>query len=69
MAKLTVPIVVDWDSIKDRIKNGDLVEVVRCKDCKHKYVPDDMEDKWCYWVDTDEDDFCSYGERREKGIH
>ena len=40
-------------------------EIVRCKDCKYKYVPDDIEDKWCYWVDTDEDDFCSYGERRK----
>ena len=40
-------------------------EIVRCRDCKYKYVPDDIEDKWCYWVDTDEDDFCSYGERKE----
>ena len=40
-------------------------EIVRCKDCKYKYVPDDIEDKWCYWVDTDEDDFCSSGERSD----
>ena len=44
----------------------DAVEVVRCKDCKHR------EDGLCTlesvydypWYYTKDDDFCSYGERR-----
>lgn len=36
MAKLTVPIVIDWESIKDYMDTHDFVEVVRCKDCKHR---------------------------------
>ena len=58
----------------------DVVEVVRCKDCKHWHE----ETGWCYhhshfitpdgeachpwesanWKMLDENDFCSYGERR-----
>jgi hypothetical protein len=45
-------------------ETGDVVEVVRCRDCKHKNPN-------CYrclrdnlW--HDEDDFCSRGERREQ---
>ena len=55
--------------------NADLVEVVRCKDCKHckKHPTSDRvkmctnEQQWvteCYPLVHD-DDFCSYGERRE----
>ena len=49
---------------------ADVVEVVRCKDCKfYKY-----DDCWnIQWTDREgnmayvkEDDFCSYGERKEK---
>lgn len=39
-------------------------EIIRCKDCKHLF-----EDNGCplrtWWTHT-EDDFCSYGERREE---
>lgn len=57
-------------SIYDTIKNlpaADVVEVVRCKVCKH----------WIYWADekrcicdlhcthTIRDDFCSFGVRKE----
>ena len=45
---------------------ADVVEVVRCKDCKHsELTPDELS----YWCDKHEhcllkdDDFCSYGER------
>lgn len=36
------------------------VEVVRCKDCKHRPV-------WRSCQGKREDDFCSYGERKENG--
>ena len=53
-------------------KQGDVVTVVRCKDCKdykqNEHCPDDeMVCKcWADWLYTDPDDFCSYGERKEK---
>ena len=38
----------------------DAVEVVRCKDCKHRY-----EDSWCEYVDDDDNFYCARGERKE----
>ena len=50
--------------------SADVVEVVRCKDCIHR----DPEDKKCDCsfqakggiFPMDDDDFCSYGERRKE---
>lgn len=54
-------------------RSDDVVEVVRCKDCKYctltkegEYNPEDIV---CGYFMTDgmqANDFCSYGERREK---
>ena len=53
-------------SVDDSEVEEDVVEVVRCKDCKHwtmgycnRFAYYDYEPL------TSEDDFCSYGERRE----
>lgn len=55
----------------------DDVEVVRCKDCKYYYQdkingaicrhPELDYDIECYdhWINTNPDDFCSYGERKD----
>lgn len=66
MARIEVPIVVDMDGIKAYLEQNDVVEVVRCRDCKHW----NEEDHWCnirdsYGWDYKPDDFCSYGERKE----
>ncbi len=56
------------------IPTANVVEVVRCRDCKH-YKNEEciyhsepkeqrMYERWT--VDFDEDDYCSYGERREE---
>ena len=51
---------------------ADVVEVVRCRDCKHRYVPCrcalwfGMADGKEYFVERGEDFYCSYGERREE---
>ena len=49
-----------------KVKPADVVQVVRCKDCKH--WQHGMIGMGCYW-DTDypheENDFCSHGEREE----
>ena len=56
-----------WERLKQYEDSG-AVEVVRCKDCKHR----DPEDKRCdcgCWHNpftTNDNDFCSYGERRER---
>ena len=45
----------------DLLINGDVVEVVRCKDCKYWNNGD------CYRLELSRpDDFCSYGERKEE---
>ena len=56
-----------WERLK-QYEDSDVVPVVRCKDCKHR----DPEDKRCdcgCWHNpftTNDNDFCSYGERRER---
>lgn len=53
-------------------KKHDFVEVVRCKDCKHKTENESTDGYYCekLWIDFLEEDgmedidFCSYGERR-----
>lgn len=51
---------------------ADVVEVVRCKDCKHKvrtsdgeYNPEDIVCDYHMSDGFDENDYCSYGERSE----
>lgn len=60
------------DSISDFIEEQpevDVVEVVRCKDCK--YYQDNNggyphpECRWSHGETPNEDDYCSYGERKE----
>ena len=50
-----------------------VVELVRCRDCKHYQFADNrafgMPVKMCEWFgfeDVDDNDFCSRGERRMK---
>ena len=47
----------EWTEL---ILNGNLKEVVRCKDCKHRF-----EDSWCEYVDDDDNFYCARGERKE----
>lgn len=46
----------------------EIMSVVRCKNCKH-YIVEGITTQygWCYEYkhSVDEDDYCSYGERRE----
>ena len=65
--------------LKERIEHieslpsADAVEVVRCKDCKwyvqkQKNLPYNVTKRYCNrtcTLATKEDDYCSYGERRE----
>ena len=54
----------EWTEL---ILNGNLTEVVRCKDCKWLY--DEMDDYCCRshrgLVRICENSFCSYGERKD----
>lgn len=51
----------------DDIPTADVVEVVRCKDCKH-YETDGGALMVCKVsaLNTNDDDFCSYGEAADK---
>lgn len=55
----------------DRLPAADVIEVVRCKDCKNRYVPcrcalwygtvNETE----YFIERGDDFFCSYAEKKE----
>ena len=51
---------VTLQSIIDKIPTVDAVEVVRCKDCKHKYL-DDMIWNCPFGLSGGENFFCGYG--------
>ena len=59
----------------NRAQVADVVQIVRCKDCKYAYIDGDrafcrnMETPWYndyFEVFTKTTDFCIYGERRKK---
>lgn len=58
------------DEIHD-MPTADVVEVVRCKDCRYwqEYQEGHYPNELCPWdknETTDEDDYCSFGERKEE---
>lgn len=72
-------IAAKYAKIQDKMLNGELVEVVRCKDCKHNRERNEYERNYlvdgvliCTSPDATDDcwnavwgyHFCSYGERR-----
>lgn len=59
---------VTYERDIDEMPTADVVEVVRCKECKHLTVIDDV--VMCSRLEYHSEDadlchFCSYGERRE----
>lgn len=58
----------DYLKLKSRVENGELVEVVRCKDCKYfsgascKVNHDD----YGFWLNVSAENYCSAGERRDE---
>lgn len=65
-----------WNGVVNLIEQAptvDAVEVVRCKDCKHKYYNEHTEmyccEQWADGFDTAvrDDEFCSRGERKRNG--
>lgn len=63
-----------YEGFSKAVKNQptiDAVPVVRCKDCKYHRIMETKE-SFLWWhnckllcADIDEDDFCSYGERKD----
>lgn len=58
------------------IQDAPSIDIVRCKECRHRVVEEqswseynEYCDLWCdgngYWASVNADDFCSYGERSE----
>lgn len=60
MAKATIPVLIDWNSIKDYMAQNDVIQVVRCKDCMWHYGTLCRNNNTMPWED---DDFCSKAER------
>ena len=59
-----------FENVIKSIPTADVVEVVRCKDCKHLVRSDGickvLSNNYEPPVYVDDDDFCSRGERREE---
>lgn len=66
-----------YDPYRDRfiriddepIINKNIVEVVRCKDCKYNYanqIPSGDECQLCVELPISKDFFCAYGERMDE---
>lgn len=47
------------------IHEGNLVEVVRCKDCKYNTSDSKCINPKSFFLIPSDDDFCSFGERKE----
>ena len=75
---LTVPILLKWKDVEAYMNQHDIVEVVRCKDCKHfehnhwekvngvpLIVAHEICKRWGDGCKTSEDGFCFIGERKE----
>ena len=67
------PIRIGFDAIKRVIDDAptiDAVEVVRCKDCKHRYMDGEVTQHyyWCRLHDrpVDDTDYCAWGEERSE---
>ena len=62
-----------WERLKDYedALSADVAPVVRCKDCKYWQDNNDgyphEECRWGHGETPDENDFCSYGERKNNG--
>ena len=57
----------------DNAPTADVVQVVRCRECRHcEIIIDQFENDWYFCkeavnnAEVKSDDFCSYGERKEK---
>ena len=53
----------------DEVPTVDAVEVVRCRECRYRFKNNGHDKSGCPIIDAniwmDDDDFCSYGERKE----
>ena len=63
---------ISGEMILGTVPSADVVEVVRCKDCKYATYDESIDRYECrnWGLDDDEyteaDDYCSYGERAEE---
>ncbi len=63
----------DWMAFIDKEPAADVVEVVRCRDCKHSYRIDGAKEEYdCAKISAfakffPGDHFCGYGERKTDG--
>lgn len=68
--KLTVPILLEWKDIEAYMAQHDIVEVVRCKDCKHNPSETWFECPMSHLNENQrpETAWCWKGERRDDGL-
>ena len=70
--ELDIPAIGTVIYILSEMDSADVVEVVRCRDCKYATYDKSIDSYDCHFWSGDRDqyteanDFCSYGERAEK---
>lgn len=73
--KMVSCLVIDtcMEAVKEQ-PTADVVEVVRCKDCKYLDKGENDSESWCEctahfgkYFDVNENDYCSYGEKQVTG--
>ena len=52
--------------VVEQMSPADVVKVVRCKDCKYNATTHKCLNPDSFFLIPKDDDFCSYGERREE---
>lgn len=65
-ATINVPVSIDLSTIQRWMESSDIVEVVRCKDCKYNYanmIPDGKGCQQNVYIEVDDNFFCADGER------
>ncbi len=55
------------EKLLDEVPVADVVEVVRCKDCKYNVGTKKCLNPDSFFAVPKDDDFCSYGERKDGG--
>ena len=54
-------------TITEKIENAPSIDIVRCQDCRHRYMDADLQVWTCtYGLMIKLDGFCNYGERKER---
>lgn len=68
-AKLTVPLLLEWKDIEAYMAQHDIVQVIRCRDCKWFEGIAEYGNCFNLEIRAGVNDYCSFAERKEADEH